>query len=104
MKKITIVLMLIVAQIIAFSLLANAQIKSPEIIADETTIVEMKNDCKIETDNERIVKEISKKWDANIKRLQWSIKTDRHGKYKHYVIHVSKEDGQLIKSWAKSNL
>lgn len=77
---------------------------APELIADETTITYLKNDAKIECDNEEIAQKLLRRYDQIIKRAAWGYKKDRHGEYKHYLIIVSKSDAELIKTWAKTNL
>lgn len=122
-QNIIIVFFLIVAQIGAFTLKSHAQpiaksdtwIKTwtdtasyksvgPELIADETTITYQKNDAKIECDNEDIARTILKRYNQIIKSCVCSYKKYRHDVYRHYTILVCKEDANLIKSWAKSNL
>lgn len=77
---------------------------APELLADETTITYLKNDAKIECDNEEIAQKLLRRYDQIIKRAAWGYKKDRHGEYKHYLIIVSKSDAELIKTWAKTNL
>ncbi len=75
-----------------------------ELLADETTIYYLKNDAKIECDNEEIAQKLLRRYDQIIKRAAWGYKKDRHGSYKHCLIIVSKEDAEIIKLWAKNNL
>lgn len=77
---------------------------APELLADETTLTYLKNDAKIECDNEEIAQKLLRRYDQIIKRAAWGYKKDRHGEYKHYLIIVSKSDAELIKTWAKTNL
>lgn len=74
------------------------------LLADETTISYTINDCKIECDNETIAAKIIQAHDQIIKRFTRTWKKDRNGPYKHYVIYVNKEDAELLKNWAKTNL
>jgi hypothetical protein len=121
-KHIVIVLFLAVANLLAFTRVHAQQLAkpdtwvktwadtashksvAPELLADETTISYLKNDAKIECDNEEIAQKLLRRYDQVIKRVVWSYKKDRHGEYKHYVIVVGRQDADLIKSWAKSNL
>lgn len=122
-KHIAIVSFLIAAQIGAFALKSHAQqlakadtwvqtwadtasCKSiaPELLADETTIRYLKNDARIDCDNEEIAQKLLRRYDQIIKRCTWGYKKDRHGEYKHYIIVVNKQDAEVIKLWAKTNL
>jgi|SRR5690242_2777972 len=121
-KHIVIVLFLAVANLLAFTRVHAQQLAksdtwvktwadtasyksvAPELLADETTITYLKNDAKIECDNEEIAQRLLRRYDQIIKRCTWGYKKDRNGTYKHYLIVVSKADAEIIKSWAKSNL
>lgn len=121
-KHIVIVLFLSVANLLAFTRVHAQQLAksdtwvktwadtasyksaAPELLADETTITFLKNDAKIECDNEEIAQKLLRRYDQIIKRCTWGYKKDRHGEYKHYLIVVSKADVDIIKSWAKNNL
>lgn len=127
--------LLIVAQIGAFTLKANAQysnslgnvitIKSDtikegrikwssynsdvkgrevEILADETTLSYTDKYAKIECDNDSVFMKIFKTHYQIISRFTASWKNDRYGRYKRYTIYLNKEDAEIIKTWAKSNL
>lgn len=74
------------------------------LIGDETTIIYTKTMAKIECDNESIAKLISLNFDQIIIRFSWTKKTDRNGKYKHYLIYLNKDDAQYVVKWAKVNL
>jgi len=114
MKKIAIISFLIVAQLGAFYLKAHSQTrdKCPSVVnsadtillADETTMNYTKTEAKITCDNEQVFSELFKSHGTLFKRFTCTWKTDRHGRYKHYVIYLSQGDGELIRSWAKTNL
>jgi hypothetical protein len=112
--KVLIISFLIVALLGAFTLKANAQDRdkcpsvvnspAPELLADETTLSYNKTEAKINCSNEIICDKILKSHEQLIKRLTWSWKTDRNGRYKHYMIYFAKGDAELIVKWAKTNL
>ena len=102
MKTRIALVLVIVSNLLAFEL--KAQDNKPQLIADETTISYLKNDAKIECDNEVIVKKLVDKFNQIIKRLTMTVKKDRHGSYKHYSFVVNKEDAEIIKLWAKKEL
>lgn len=133
MKKYFIVLLLIIAQLGAFYLKSHSQIahknlyekdfcieptkkikwssentnvknKEVEILADETTLSYTDKYAKIECDNDSIFYKIFTTHYQIITRFTASWKYDRHGRYKHYVIYLSREDAELVKSWATKNL
>lgn len=116
MKKTAIVLFLVIAQLGVFYLKAHSQIikwssenstvkgKEVEILADETTLSYTDKYAKIECDNDSIFYKIFTTHYQIISRFSASWKYDRHGRYKHYTICVNKEDINLIKEWAKTNL
>jgi hypothetical protein len=124
MKKRTIIILLIFAQIGAFYLKGHSQqLAKPDTwlntyadtmsykslstttrLGDETTISYKGNNATITCDNEDIAKILLRRYDQIIKRCTWGYKTDRHGPYKHYLIVVSKDDAKLITEWAKTNL
>lgn len=114
MKNIAIISFLIVAQLGAFYLKAHTQTrdKCPSVVnssdtillADETTMNYTKTEAKINCYNEQIFIELFKSHGTLFKRVTCTWKTDRHGRYKHFVIYLNKEDAELIKSWAKTNL
>lgn len=117
-KNSLIVLFLIIALIGAFSLKSDAQLVQkleypsdipitsdrPEVIADETTINDNKTGAVIKCSNDKVHFKLYEKWQNIFIRYSWRWKKDRHGMYKEYSITVSKEDGNLIKEWAKANL
>ena len=123
MKKIIIVTLLVIAQLGAFYLKSHAQtktqyiekaksveiggnagIKIVENLADETTLTWLKNSAKIETDNEKVFMKLLTTHQQLLKRYTCTWKKDRHGSYKHYAIYLNKEDAEIVKSWAKTNL
>ena len=75
-----------------------------ELIADETTISYLKNQAKIECDNEVIATKLLFTFQQLFTQFVCKWKTDRHGRYKHYIIYLNKQDSELIKEWAKTNL
>jgi len=121
-KQIAIVAFVLIANLLAFTRIHAQQLAkpdtwvktwadtashksvAPELLADETTITYLKNDAKIECDNEEIAQKILRRYDQIIKRVVWSYKKDRHGEYKHYIIVVGKQDANLIVEWAKTSL
>lgn len=100
--KLLIICFLIVALLGAFTLKANAQ--DSTLIADETTLNYTKTEAKIECDNEKVFNELFKSHGTLFKRFTCTWKSDRYGRYKHYVVYLSKGDADIIKSWAKINL
>lgn len=116
MKKYLIVLFLVIAQLGAFYLKAHSQTvkwssintnvkeKEVEILADETTLSYTEKYAKIECDNDSIFYKLFTTHYQIITRFTASWKYDRHGRYKHYTIYLNKEDSEIIKSWAKTNL
>ncbi len=112
-KNILIILFLFLALMFAFAFKPKAQErdKCPSIVnsdtillADETTLNYTKTEAKITCDNESVFNDIFKTHGTLFKRFTCSWKTDRHGRYKHYVVYLNKEDAELIKSWALKNL
>ncbi len=118
-SKAIIIVLLIVAQIGAFTLKSYSQPrahkgtfiaaknenKEMELIGDETTLSYMKNDAKIETYNDSIFNRIIRVHQQLLKRYTCTCKNDkRYGSYKYYVIYLNKEDAEIIRSWAKINL
>lgn len=115
-QKLIIVSFFIMGIVGAFSLKAHTQLiqkmqygieldaPKPEVIADETTLTETKTGAKIECSNDTIHFKLYQKWQHTFIRYSWVWKKDRKGPYKHYVITISKKDGQLIKEWSKDNL
>ena len=123
-KHIAIISFLAIAQIGAFTLKAHAQqlakcdtwLKTyadtasyknvaPELIADETTITYLKNDAKIECNNQEVFYNLFTSYYQLFTSFTATWKVDKRGNtYKHYVIHLNKEDAEIIKSWAKNNL
>ncbi len=124
-SKAIIIGLLIVAQIGAFTLKANAQHKvdykkrayyggtdssirwssynsdvkgrEVEILADETTLSYTDKYAKIECDNDSVFMKLFKTHYQIISRFTASWKNDRHGRYKHYTLYLNKDDAQLIK-------
>lgn len=107
MKKFLIVLLLIVAQIGAFYLKANSQVAHPTdtvLLADETTMNFTKTEARINCSNESVFNELFKTHGMLFKRFTCTWKTDRHGRYKYYVIYLSQGDADLIIKWANKYL
>lgn len=98
--KALIISLLIVSLLGAFTLKAQ----DSTLIADETTLTYTKTGAKITCDNETVFGELFKTHGTIFKRFTCTWKTDRHGRYKHYVVYLAKEDAQLIVNWAKTNL
>lgn len=114
MKKFLIVLLLIAAQIAAFCSISKGQdrgnfppLTKPVdtiLLADETTLKYTKTEAQIKCSNESVFNELFKSHGTLFKRFTCTWKTDRHGRYKYYVIYLSQGDAEIIKSWAKINL
>ena len=112
--KLLIISFLIVALLGAFTLKASAQERdkcpsvvnspAPELLADETTLKYTKTEAKIECDNEKVFNELFKSHGTLFKRFTCTWKSDRYGRYKHYVVYLAKGDAELIQLWAKTNL
>jgi len=88
----------------AFSFTSHAQVQDTVLLADETFLNYTKTEAKITCDNESVFNDIFKTHGLLFKRFTCTWKTDRHGRYKHYVVYLTKEDAELIKSWASKNL
>lgn len=97
-----IVSFLLVSLLGTFSLKANAQ--DSTLIADETTLNYTKTEAVIKCYNETVFNELFKTHGTLFKRFICTWKTDRHGRYKYYVIYLSKGDAEIIILWAKTNL
>lgn len=107
MKKLLIVVLLIVAQIGAFYLKAHSQVAHPAdtvLLADETTLNYTKTEAVIKCSNESVFNDIFKTHGTLFKRFSCTWKTDRHGRYKYYVVYLSQGDAEIIRNWAKTNL
>lgn len=98
--KVLIIAFLIVSLLAAFT--ASAQ--DSTLIADETTLTYTKTGAKIVMFSEDIFQKISLKWGDQFKSITIRYKTDRHGRYKEYVIYTSQELANNIRQWAKKNL
>jgi hypothetical protein len=121
-KNILIIVLLIVAQIGAFTLKAHSQYSNKlsnvttivtdtvydkgasQLLGDETTISYTKTMAKIECCNEKIADILTNKFEQIITRLTWAKKKDRNGIYKQYNIYLNKDDAAIIVKWAKTNL
>jgi hypothetical protein len=110
-KNLAIVAFLVICLICAFAFTSHAQErdKCPSVVdtillADETFMSYTKTEARITCDNESVFNDIFKTHGTLFKRFTCTWKTDRHGRYKHYVAYLTKEDAELIKSWAKTNL
>jgi hypothetical protein len=105
MKKHLIVLFLLVAQLGAFYLKANAQDSAKVLLADETTLSYTEKYAKIECDNEKVFMKLFTTHYQIISRFTASWKVDKRGRsYKRYTVFLNKEDSEIIKSWANKNL
>lgn len=74
------------------------------LLADETTLSYSKTEARIHCSNESVFNDIFKSHGTLFKRFTCTWKTDRHGRYKDYIIYLAKDDAQLIISWASKNL
>lgn len=113
--KVLIILFLIVSLLGAFTLKAQpdyqkaydgfiGNVADTILIADETTLTYTKTGAKIVSFSEDIFQKISLKWGEEFKSITIRYKTDRHGRYKEYVIYTSQELANNIRQWAKKNL
>lgn len=100
--KLLIISFLIVALLGAFTLKANAQ--DSTLLADETILIENKTVAIIKCDNETVFNELFKTHGTLFKRFTCTWKSDRYGRYKHYVVYLAKGDADIIVNWAKTNL
>lgn len=82
----------------------TSKTKRKELIADETTLTYTKTGAKIHCSNESVFNKIFTTHGTLFKRFTCTWETDRHGRYKDYVIYLSSGDADIIKSWAKTNL
>lgn len=116
MKKYIIIAFIVIAQLGSFYLKANSQSikwssenttvkgKEVEVLADETTLSYTDKFAKIECDNDSVFYKIFTTHYQIISRFTASWKYDRHGRYKHYTLYLNREDVEIIRDWAKSNL
>lgn len=88
MKKLFITLALAVAMFTA---------QSQTLVADETTIKELKASIKIETSNETIFSMLIKEF--AVKKWTTEILTDRAGSYRSYTFSFKKEDADKVKQF-----
>lgn len=123
--KILIITGLAIALIMAFCSQSNAQNKvgkagdystqyaegaiatrydSTILLADETTLSYSKTEARIHCSNESVFNDLFKSHGTIFKRFSCTWKTDRHGRYKDYVIYLAKGDAETIVKWAKINL
>jgi hypothetical protein len=113
-KDIAIVAFLIICLICAFAFTSRSQVRDrcPSVVnsdtlllADETKLIQDGGEkVKIVCDNDKVFMELFKTHSQLFKRFTCNWKHDRYGSYKHYIIYLSKGDGEIIKSWAKTNL
>lgn len=103
-KNILISAFWIIALLFAFYLKGHSQNKDTILIADETTLNYTKTEARIHCTNESVFNEIFRSHGTLFKRFTCTWKTDRHGRYKDYVIYLNRDDAQLIVNWAKINL
>lgn len=94
----------IIMLLFSFYLKGHSQSKDTILIADETTLNYTKTEARIHCSNESVFNEIFKSHGTLFKRFTCTWKTDRHGRYKDYMIYLNKDDAQLIINWAKTNL
>lgn len=107
--KLSIIALLILALLGAFTLKANAQDRPfvappPELLADETTITYTKTEAKVETVNDSVFLDLLKSHQQLFKRYTCTWKHDKKETYKLYVIYLNKDDAAIIVKWAKTNL
>lgn len=114
--KVLIIAFLIASLLAAFTLNSNAQCCSMQIvgsghlaqdstlIADETNLTYSKTGAKIVCDNESVFNKLLKTHGTLFRQFTCAWKTDRYGRYKHYIIYLSKGDAETIINWAKTNL
>ena len=91
-KTITLTLVLIVC--------CNLFTMSQEVIADETTLTELKSGYKVETDNDSIFRMTLK--ELKPRSYTVSFKKDRYGEYQHVVLYYRKEDIDNIRKYFKT--
>lgn len=94
----------IIMLLFSFYLKGHSQSKDTILIADETTLNYTKTEARIHCSNEDVFNKIFRSHGTLFKRFSCTWKTDRHGRYKDYIIYLNKDDAQLIINWAKSNL
>ena len=103
-KNIIIILSLVLTQLFYTNLHAQDSQHDTVLLADETTLNYTKTEAKIHCSNETVFNKLFKTHGTIFKRFTCTWKTDRYGKYKHYVLYLSKGDAEVIKTWAKTNL
>lgn len=94
MKKLLLLLCLL-----AVSVCLNAQTKL--LVADETFITQMKSGPKIETSNEEVFKQIFDEFKREGLKYTVTVKRDRIGWFRLYVITLKDDDLPQIKALFK---
>lgn len=102
MKK-AIIIFLVLSLVGAFWLKANAQ-PTPVKIADETTISYVNDTAIIQCDNETIFYKLLHTHGQLISLVEAKWRSNKEGRYLHYVLYLNKKDANIVVNWAKSNL
>lgn len=95
---------LVLTQLVYINCHAQDYQRDTILLADETTLNYTKTEARIHCSNESVFNEIFKSHGTLFKRFTCTWKTDRHGRYKDYVIYLNKQDADYIINWAKINL
>ena len=100
MKKI----LFIFSLVLTTTILHAQDSRDTVLLADETILTYSKTEAKIHCSNESVFDDLFKSHGLLFKRFTCTWKTDRHGRYKDYIIYISKEGAELIQKWANKNL
>lgn len=100
MKSLLLSALLLVSSVLC----AQTKDTTRSLLADETYAISGKNSVKIECYNETIAGKLSKAFDQLFKRVSYTWKTDRYGKYKVYSFYLSKPDFDTVSQWCSKNL
>lgn len=89
------------ALFLLIGLAGMAQTKK-RLVADETTLTELKASIKIETSNATIFNKIWSKFKPTNKRYSVEVKQDRQGEYLQYTIPFKTEQRAEVETYLKS--
>lgn len=72
------------------------------VIADETTLTELKANIKVETSNEAIFSALLRDFKDELTKYTVSFKKDRTGAYKLYTIPFKREQSEKLKQFFRN--
>lgn len=82
--------------------LTMCYVSAQTVIADETTLTELKASIKIETSNEAIFSALLKDFKDELTKYTVSFKKDRTGAYKLYTIPFKREQSEKLKQFFRN--